>query len=57
MHNRLKPAQIRFNSKSQKRMTINMDSTVAVTMNWDRLGCDRMVVGFTTSYAINTYHH
>ena len=20
-------------------------------------GCDRMVVGFTTTYAINAYHH
>jgi hypothetical protein len=24
---------------------------------WDHRGHDRMVVGFTTTYAINTYHH
>jgi hypothetical protein len=24
---------------------------------WDLRGCDRMVVGFTTIYAINAYHH
>jgi hypothetical protein len=24
---------------------------------WDRRGRDRMVVGFTTTYAIGTYHH
>jgi hypothetical protein len=23
----------------------------------DRIGCDRMVVGFTTTYAIGAYHH
>jgi len=23
----------------------------------DRCGCDRMVVGFTTTYAISAYHH
>ena len=25
--------------------------------NSSRRGCDRMVVGFTTNYAISTYHH
>ena len=24
---------------------------------WGRRGCDRMVVGFTTTYAISAYHH
>ena len=24
---------------------------------WGRLGRDRMVVGFTTTYAITVYHH
>ena len=24
---------------------------------WDQRGCDRMVVGFTTTYAISAYHH
>jgi len=24
---------------------------------WDCHGCDRMAVGFTTSYAISIYHH
>jgi hypothetical protein len=23
----------------------------------DRRGCDRMVVGFTTTYVISAYHH
>ena len=26
-------------------------------MTWGRRGCDRMVVGFTTTYAISAYHH
>jgi len=24
---------------------------------WGHRGCDRMVVGFITAYAISTYHH
>ena len=24
---------------------------------WDRRGRDRIVIGFTTTYAIGTYHH
>jgi hypothetical protein len=24
---------------------------------WGHLGCDLMVVGFTTTYAISAYHH
>jgi hypothetical protein len=24
---------------------------------WGRRGCDRMVVGFTTTYAITAYHY
>jgi len=26
-------------------------------MNWGRCGRDRMVVGFTTTYAISAYHY
>jgi hypothetical protein len=26
-------------------------------LDMDRLGCYRMVVGFTTTYAISAYHH
>ena len=25
--------------------------------SWCRLGRDRMVVGFTTTYAVSAYHH
>ena len=25
--------------------------------HWGRRGCDRMVVGFTITYAISAYHH
>jgi hypothetical protein len=28
-----------------------------IFMNRDRRGRDRMVVGFTTTYAISAYHH
>ena len=27
------------------------------TLYWGRRGGDRMVVGFTTTYAIGAYHH
>jgi len=27
------------------------------TMHWGRLGCDRSVVGFTTTFAIGAYQH
>jgi len=27
------------------------------TVYWGRRGCDRMVVGFTTTCVINAYHH
>jgi hypothetical protein len=27
------------------------------TIYRDRRGCDRMVVGFTTTYAVSAYHH
>ena len=26
-------------------------------VSWGRRGCDRMVVGFITTYAIGAYHH
>ena len=26
-------------------------------MVWDRRDCDRMVAGFTTTYAFSAYHH
>jgi len=29
----------------------------AQSQYWDRHGCDRMVVGFTTTHAICAYHH
>ena len=32
-------------------------NSVFLLYNQDRLGCDRMVVGFTTTYAIGTYQH
>jgi len=26
-------------------------------ISWGCGGCDRMIIGFTTTYAINAYHH
>ena len=33
------------------------DRCLIIQMRWDRRGRDRMVVGFTTTYAISAYHH
>ena len=34
-----------------------MPAKITVMIIGDRHGCDRMVVGFTTTYAIGAYHH
>jgi hypothetical protein len=39
-----------LNTKNQIKSIIQM-------MTWGRRGHDRMVVGFTTTYAIIVYHH
>jgi hypothetical protein len=30
---------------------------VCLCLSWGRRGSDRMIVGFTTTYAISAYHH
>jgi hypothetical protein len=35
----------------------NICMLTVVFMCRDRQGCDRMIVGFTTTYAISDYHH
>ena len=40
-------------STKDKKTTFNMFFDCL----WGRYGCDRMVVGFTTTYAISAYHH
>jgi hypothetical protein len=42
--------QMALNTKNQIKSIIQM-------MTWGRRGHDRMVVGFTTTYAIIVYHH
>ena len=34
-----------------------LHSVMSVYYCWDRRGRERMVVGFTTTYAIHDYHH
>ena len=40
---------IRFDGSLQYQITVNLSSIKG--------GCDRMVVGCTTTYAISAYHH
>jgi len=36
---------------------ISLQFMYNIYLLWDYQGCDRMVVGFTTTYAISAYHH
>jgi hypothetical protein len=36
------------------KVYLSIENTI---VNRDCHGCDRMVVGFTTTYAISAYHH
>jgi hypothetical protein len=38
-------------------MILNLPDDLSFIVTGGRRGCDRMVVGFTATYAISAYHH